>query len=164
MKKLIPLLVITASGCGEVEPLKITAEHSPYIGYWFFEEIKTTDNSIYIKRVFLDLGADSEAAYSSCFVSKSWHQVAFDTSVRSSSVSFPDAVITQLSDKLITLTMSISVFDFDYDVEITEPPYQYQQQWYIDIDETPLRKMTTEEMTRVSSVTCPDSEQLELKT
>ncbi len=164
MKKLIPLLVIAASGCGEVEPLKITAEHTSYIGYWFFEEIKTTDNSIYIKRIFLDIEADSKAAYSSCFVSKSWNQGAFDTSVRSSSVSFPEAVITQLSDKLITLTMSLSVFDFDYDVEITEPPYQDKQQWYIDIDDTPLRKMTADEMVRVNSVTCPNSEQLELKT
>lgn len=161
MKKLISLLAIGLTGCGDVEPIYLGGEQSRYIGTWFHEDIRSSSNNIAIKRVYLDIRLDSSADYSSCFVSKTWKNGSSSTSSSSNSVQLPNALITQLIEDTITLTMDVAIFSFDYDIDVTAPPYQVDDQWYIDIDKTTLKKLTRSEANALNEVTCPDSEQLQ---
>jgi len=153
------LIFVFLIGCSKSEPIKFTESLNQYVGVWQILYKLQTTNSLDIRNILLVLNADSTAIYRQCIISKT---VSENSSSRSSvrNVSMLNAIVIGLTKTEITLeqeteNLFLGTIFFNYDLAITRVPYLENGRWYMEIDNTLLRKLDGDEISTKTTWECP---------
>ena len=154
----LPIFVFLIA-CSKSEPIKVTKSLNQYVGVWQTLYKLQTKNSLDIRNILLVINADSTAVYRQCIISKTASE---NSSSRSSvrNVSMLNAIIIGLTNNEITLeqeteNLFIGTFFINYDLPITRVPYLENDRWYMEIDNTLLRKLDGDEISTKTTWECP---------
>ena len=159
MKYSFLLIFVFLIGCSKSEPIKFTKSLNQYVGVWQILYKLQTKNSLDIRNILLVINADSTAVYRQCIISKTVSEnSSSSSSVRN--VSILNAMIIGLTNNEITLELEtenlfIGTIFFDYDLAITKVPYLENGRWYMEIDNTLLEKLDSDEISTKTTWECP---------
>ncbi len=122
MYKIINFIVMTLLlfGCSDGTPMKITEQHSNYVGAWQFRFENIESNSIKIDNMLLVINHDGTAIYRQCEVNETKSKNYKSSS--HSSTNFSEAAVTQITENKIIIVQKIGWFGFDKELNIDKTP------------------------------------------
>lgn len=141
--------------CSDTSPIQLTEGYKQYIGTWQQRIEEKNDTSLKIDNMLLSINADSTAVYRKCKVNTNKSEGVSRSS--SSSINFPEAVVTQISKSSITVAQKLGWFGFDVELTINQAPYQENQQWYIEIEGKRLAKLSSADQQTMTNWECPST-------
>ena len=154
MLKVAKLLIVVfiLTGCSDATPIKFTKQQKVYLGIWLLHFEDITENTVRIDNMLLSIKPDGRAMFLECESSEK--SSGNSKSSSSSSSKFPDAVVTQITDKTITIVQEVAGFGFSKDLDIDKSPYLENDNWYLNIEGKKLLKVTDSSSYRKANWDC----------
>jgi len=155
MYKNICSIVITLIlfGCIDDTPIKFTEQTSNYLGVWQYRYENKESNLTEIDNMLLIINHDGTAIYRLCEVNEKKSENY--KSASRNSASFPEAVVTQITENKIILVQKVGWFGFKKKLNIVKTPYQENGNWYIIVEGKKLVKLQGQDIHTETNWDCP---------
>ena len=155
----IAIFVFLLAGCGNDAPVQLKNSERQFIGAWHYFYEKKSSNSLEYQNVLLMIKPDSHVAYMKCIVHYKLeigenHNITSKSSNRTR-VNLPNAIVTELTQKQLTLQQKALIFHIHYQLDINKAPYQQGGNWYLGVDNLVLKKITPAMFDKLNWI-CPD--------